>query len=247
MNVSLYQAAAAMNAHSRWQELIAENLAASSTPGFKKNNISISATESGKFVLPGGQKATYALPSATAVTSFTPGEIKASNGRTDVAIDGPGMFEIQLPDGSMAYTRDGEFQVNTQGQLMTKQGHLVMGQGGPIQLDPRNPAPPSISASGDVSQGTDNKGRIHIVEFPDPKVLETAGGGYFKPKDASLAPRDVAQPSVRQGFLEMANTSPVTEMASLITVMRSFEANQKVIQMQDDRMGKAISELTATS
>ena len=236
-----------MNAHSRWQELIAENLAASSTPGFKKNNISISATESGKFVLPGGQKATYAMPSATAVTSFSPGEIKASNGRTDIAIDGPGMFEIQLPDGSMAYTRDGEFQMNTQGQLMTKQGHLVMGQGGPIQLDPRNSAPPSISASGDVSQGTDNKGRIHIVEFSDPKVLETAGGGYFKPKDPSISPHDVAQPSVRQGFLEMANTSPVTEMASLITVMRSFEANQKVIQMQDDRMGKAITELTATS
>ena len=247
MNVSLYQAAAAMNAHARWQELIAENLAASTTPGFKKSDITFSAVESGKFTLPNGQKTTYALPSGTAAISFTPGEIKASSGKMDVAIDGPGMFEIQLSDGSMGYTRDGEFSINAQGQLMAKQGHLVMGNGGPIQLDPRNPAQPSISATGEVSQGIDTKGRLHIVEFPDTKILHAAGGGYFKPNDPSFTPRDVAQPMVRHGFLEMSNTSPVTEMASLITVMRSFEANQRVIQMQDERMGKAISELTATN
>ncbi len=247
MNVSLYQAAAAMNAHARWQELIAENLAASSTPGFKKSDIAFSAVESGKFILPNGQKATYALPSATAVTSFAPGEIKSSPGKMDVAIDGPGMFEIQMADGSMAYTRDGEFQVNTQGQLMTKQGQMVMGQGGPIQLDPKNPGIPVIASGGEISQGADVKGRLHVVEFPDPKVLHAAGGGYFKPNDPGLTPRDVAQPAVRHGFLEMANTSPVTEMASLITVMRSFEANQRVVQIQDERMGKAISELTATN
>ena len=142
MNISLYQAAAAMNANARWQEVISENLASSSIPGFKRQNLSFDAIQAG--LMPqgaGAQKLNFLLPRGQTSTSFTPGELKYTGAKTDVAIEGAGFFEVQQPNGASAYTRDGEFQINAQGQLTTKQGQLVLGDSGPIQLDRNNPAP----------------------------------------------------------------------------------------------------------
>ena len=244
MNVSLFQAAAALNASSRWQEVISENLASSSIPGFKKQELSFAAVQTG--TMPAttalGPQA-YSLPRAQAATSFVPGEIKATGSKTDVAIEGAGFFEIQLANGASAYTRDGEFQINSQGQLVTKTGQPVIGDSGPIQLDRDNSSPLTISAGGQISQGTDSKGRIKVVDFDDPTLLTPIGSGQFLASQPGLQPREVTNPSVRQGYLEAANTSSVAEMAGLITAMRGFEANQHVIQLQDERMGRAITEL----
>ena len=182
------------------------------------------------------------LPRATKITSFAPGELRATGVNTDVAIEGKGFFEMQLPNGAAAYTRDGEFHINSLGQLTTKQGGLVLGDSGPIQLDLINPASLSISTAGEISQAGEVKGKLKIVDFEQPNLLTPISGGFLA-NHPSLQPSDVAVPALRQGFLETANTSPVMEMASLISVMRSFEANQRVIQMQDERMGRAISEL----
>ena len=244
MNVSLYQAAAAMTADARWQEAISGNLASASIPGFKKQDLSFDAVQAGMM-----SQATidprmhYILPRATSVTSFAQGELRATGVNTDVAIEGKGFFEVQLPNGATAYTRDGEFQMNSLGQLITKQGSLVLGESGPIQLDHNNPSPLSISATGEVSQGADVKGKLKVVDFTQPNLLTQISGGNFLANHPNLQPVEVSQPSLRQGFLEAANTSPVTEMASLISVMRAFEANQRIVQLQDERMGRAISEL----
>lgn len=244
MNISLYQAAAAMNANARWQEVISENLASSSIPGFKRQHLSFDAVQAG--LMPqgaGAQKLNFLLPRAQASTSFAQGELKYTGAKTDVAVEGKGFFEVQLPNGATAYTRDGEFQINSSGQLATKQGHVVLGDSGPIQLDRGNAAPLMISADGEVSQGTDRKGKLRIMDFNDPRLLTPIGGGSFMATNPSVRASEVREPSVRQGFLEAANTSPVNEMASLIGVMRTFEANQRIIQLQDERMGRAISEL----
>ena len=143
----------------------------------------------------------------------------------------------------MAYTRDGEFQLNAQGQLITKQGYAVQSDSGPIQFDLNNSAPITVSATGEVSQGEDLKGRLRLAEFNDPKLLTSVGGGLFLPDDPNLQTNTTLTSQVRQGYLEGSNTSPTTEMASLLTAMRMFEANQKVLQSQDERMGKVISEL----
>src|SRR5258708_25868300 len=148
MNIGLYQAAAALNANSRWQESIAQNLASSSIPGFKKQEISFGAVAAGLMPAPAQGSERFALPHATPATNFKPGELKFTGVKTDVALDGGGFFAVQLPDGATTYTRDGEFQVNASGQLVTKQGHSVLGEAGPTQLDPNNPAPISISATG---------------------------------------------------------------------------------------------------
>jgi len=244
VNISLYQASAAMNANARWQEVISENLASSSIPGFKRQDLSFSAVQAG--LMPqgaGAQKLNFVLPQAQATTSFAPGDLKYTGSKTDVAIEGSGFFEVQLANGASAYTRDGEFQINSQGQLATKQGQVVLGDGGPIQLDRNNTAPLSISPSGEVSQGMDRKGRLRIMEFNDLRLLTPIGGGSFMATNPSVQASEVRQPAIRHGFLESANTSPVNEMGNLIGVMRSFEANQRVVQINDERMGRAISEL----
>jgi flagellar basal-body rod protein FlgF len=239
VNVSLYQAAAAMNANARWQEVISENLAASSIPGFKKQEINFSALHAGA-IQAGDASMRVALPRATVATNFAPGEMKPTGALTDVAIEGRGFFEVQLPNGATAYTRDGEFHVNAQGQLVTKEGYTVLGEGGTIQFDRNNPAPISISPNGDVAQGGEVKGKLKLADF-DTKTLRPIAGGYFATTPESV-PVAVSA-TLRQGYLEAANTSSVAEMADLITAMRAFEVNQKIVQMQDDRMGRAITEL----
>ena len=248
MNVSLYQAAAGMNANARWQEVIAENLAGSTIPGSRKQDISFSAVSAGMAPgisgLGGGG---FVMPNTTATFNFQQGTLRPTGLPTDLAIEGPGFFEVQLPNGKHAFSRDGELQFNALGQLATKQGYLVLGDGGPIQLDQANSTPITISASGEISQNGALKGRIRLVEFNQPNLLKPVGHGCFVASDPHSLPLGAQGSRLRQGFLESANTSPTTEMASLITSMRMFEANQKVMQMQDDRMGRVITELGSAS
>jgi flagellar basal-body rod protein FlgG len=241
MNVSLYQAASALTAASRWQEVISENLASASVPGYKKQQLSFATVEAGLLQPQNGSRAS--LPKAQTTTSFQTGEIRQTGVNTDVALEGPGFFEVQLANGATAYTRDGEFQVSAQGQLVTKQGYAVLGQNGPIQLDHTNRAPLSISATGEVSQGKESEGKLKVVTVDKPDLLTQINGGYFLAENPNVQLTTLLHPSLRQGFLEASNTSSMMEMANLIRSMRSFEANQRIIQMQDERMGQAISDL----
>src|SRR5262249_33641806 len=156
-------------------------------------------------------------------------------------LQGSGFLAVQLPDGNIAYTRDGEFQISPSGQLVTKQGLNVLGEGGPIQLDLNNPAPISISPSGEVSHGADLKAPLRAVQFNDPNLLTSISRGFFLANNPNLKSSPAADTAFHQGYLEGANTSPTMEMAHLITSMRMYEANQRVILAQDERMGRAIA------
>lgn len=238
MNVSIYQAAAALNANARWQESIASNMASSSVPGFKKQNLSFATIQAG---LNPAQAA--AMPTLTTATNFQQGELKFTGSATDLAIEGQGFFEVQLPNGDHALTRDGAFHLNAQGQLVTAQGCTVVSPSGPIQIDRNNPAQLSISATGQVSQGADIKGQIKLTNVDKPQLLQSIGNGSFLARDPKLKTTDATDARLHQGYLENSNTAPVVEMAQLINAMRQFEANQKVVQNQDDRMNRAITEL----
>jgi flagellar basal-body rod protein FlgF len=236
-----------MNANARWQEAISENMAGSSIPGFKKQDITFAAVQAG-FLSPTGASSTanaqpVSLPTAGKHINFSPGEVRRTDVNTDLAIDGPAFFQVQLSNGATGYTRDGEFKINAQGELVNKQGFLVMGEGGPIQLDRNSGTAISVAADGTVSQGNQVRGKLALVAFNDPNLLTPTGGGVYLAKDSSAQPIADSKSTVKQGFLEGANASAVMEMANLINVMRSYEANQRVIQMQDDRMGRAISDL----
>ncbi|HEY5234465.1 MAG TPA: flagellar hook-basal body protein [Verrucomicrobiae bacterium] len=238
MEVSLYQAAAAMNATAQWQDLIAENLASSSIPGARKQEISFSDVQAG---------AVSNLPSVSTVTNFKTGELCSTGNPMDFALEGPGFFTVQSPQGQSAYTRDGEFQLNAKGQLVNNEGYQVLGDGGPLQFNPNSSDPITISAKGDVSQGASKKGTLQITEFKHPERLTPLGTGNFSPDSPDAEPVKAVSTQVRQGFIEAANTSPTTEMASLITAMRMFESNQKVLQMQSDRMSRVITDLGGTT
>jgi flagellar basal-body rod protein FlgF len=244
MDVSLYQAAAAMNATARWQEMISDNLTNASIPGGRKREISFSAIQAGQVCgMSGISSSNFVMPAASSTINFQPGEMRPSGGMMDVALEGPGLFTVQMPNKQLAYTRNGQFELNSQGQLVTGQGYPVLGDNGPIQFDAASSKPITISASGEVSQGTDGKGRLRITEFSQPGLLTPIGSGIFRADNPASKPTAETTTQVRQGFIEQANTSPTTEMASLITAMRMFDANAKVLQMQSDRMGREITDL----
>ena len=243
MNVSLYQAAAALKAADRWQEVATQNLAAVAVPGYKKQDLSFSAVQAGMMPTATGAPQQLVMPGTTTTTNFQPGQLRPTGVATDVAIDGPGFFSASLSNGQTVYTRDGEFQLNAQGELVTKQGYPVLSDGGVIQIDPKNPAPLSIAADGTVSQGSDVKGKLALTAFNNPQLLTTTSNGYFAATNPSLQTVDASGVSVRQGWLESSNTSAVAEMAHMIAAMRHYEANQRVIQIQDERMNHAITEL----
>ena len=179
MNISLYQAAAALNANANWQDVISENLAAGSVPGFKKSDVVFSTIQAAQ-----GQGGL--LPTTQVVTNFEQGQLRPTNVPTDVAIEGDGFFEVQLPSGQMAYTRDGEFQFNALGQLVTKQGYTVQTDSGPIQIDLKTPGPISIAPDGTVSQGSNLLGKLALTTFNNPQLLTQIGNSYFAAKNPSL-------------------------------------------------------------
>ena len=248
MDVSLYSAAAAMNATERWQDLVADNLSSASLPGARQQEISFSAVQAGVAkAAPGSAGTNFVMPFAGATTNFSQGELKATGNKLDVALEGPGFLSVQMPDGSTAYTRDGEFKLNNQGQLVTKQGFPVASDAGALTFDPNNSAPIDISPEGQVSQGADIKGKISVTEFGNPQALTMSNGGFFRADSPLAQPKSAAMTGVRQGFVEASNTSPTLAMASLITSMRMFESNQKVMTMQSDRMSKTITDLSGTT
>lgn len=234
-----------MNANARWQEVISENMASASIPGFKKQELSFEAVRAG-MLSPNRAAALsqpVALPATRSHLNFSAGDVRRTDGNTDFAIEGKGFFEVQLPNGATGYTRDGEFKINAQGQLVTKQGYLVMGEGGPIQIDRSLSTGITVAPDGTISQGAEVRGRMNIVTVNDPNLLTPTGGGFFLANNPAIQTEADNDSMLRQGFLEGSNTSAVAEMANMITVMRAYEANQRVVQMQDERMGRAISEL----
>ena len=249
MNVSLYQAAAAMNAQERWQDLISENLASGSVPGFRKQEVSFEdvAASSANGVNDSANSNFY-IPTVVSSTSFQEGQMNPTGDSTDLAIDGKGFFQIQLPGGQTGYTRDGEFQLNAKRQLVTKEGYPVMGDAGPIQFPPGGGSEFTVAANGRVTQGGAVVGNLRLMQFSNPGQLTSTSDGYLLANQPGMTPTPAdPKTTIRQGYLEGANTSPTNDMSSLINAMRVFEANQKVMQAQDDRMGKVISDLSGTT
>jgi flagellar basal-body rod protein FlgG len=233
-----------MNASAKWQEVIAENMAASSVPGARRLEVSFAAVEAGVAQAgTAGANQHFLITSPRTQYNLEQGTLYTTDKSTDLALEGPGYFAVNLPDGSNAYTRSGEFRCDSSGRLITKHGFEVQVESGSLTLDQRNLSAVKVAANGDVSQGGEVKGRLRISEFVNPRQLENMGGGYYisKNPDAEM----VSDPStiVRQGCLEGSNISPMIEMATMITSMRMFEANQRTLQAQDERLGRVITEL----
>ncbi|MBD5778655.1 flagellar hook-basal body protein [Pelagicoccus sp. NFK12] len=243
----VYQNAAAMTGLESWNNSIAQNISQSSTPGYKKAVLSFEGVEAGKVGLKNDfgnilQHATIQTKGVGAV-DFSTGSIVTTNADFDFALEGKGFFELRAPDGQLVYTRDGQFKLNDDGELVSKQGfHVMDDTRNTIKLR-RGLGEFSAANDGTISQGGAPLAKLSVrdIQYPD-QMIRSHGGFVIGPNDAGYN-RDIDEPLIRHGALEQSNVSATTEMINLINVSRAFQVNQKVIQQHDEVLGKAIQSL----
>ncbi|MEG2139601.1 MAG: flagellar basal-body rod protein FlgF [Bilophila sp.] len=229
-------------------DFIANNLANAGTSGYKADQLAFKdtmiqfahdqimepvATVRSKPLFPEPQIAAR-VRVAVSQTDFSQGGLQFTGNPLDLAISGEGFFRVQSPQGDYL-TRNGAFCQTADGQLVTKQGWPVLGEGGPIAI-PQGTRNVHLSPEGRVFADGDEVGALQIVSVDDVKALKKVGGNLYRLEEGSQAQEINALPGgaiVNQGFLEAANVNVVTEMVKMIEVNRQFEAYQKVMQTSD--------------
>jgi flagellar basal-body rod protein FlgF len=252
----IYTAASGMIAESERNDVIANNLANASTVGYKKDitvtkdfqSILIQRINDGSDRPAIGKMGTGAVVDEIA-TDQTAGSMRSTGNPLDLGLEGNGFFTVQTPNG-IRYTRDGEFSLNAQGQLVTREGYAVLGNGGPITLadaktitvtgDGRVLMNPVGSASGSEDAEVDT---LRIANFTDLKQLSKEGANLFRAgADAQEAG---ASATVQQGMLEQANVNPVMEMVNMISSYRAYEISAKLVQAHDELLNKAVNNVAS--
>jgi flagellar basal-body rod protein FlgG len=165
-----------------------------------------------------------------------PGTLKSTGEALHLALEGPGFFVVDTPQGE-ALTRRGDFRLDSEGRLVTQAGLPVLGEGGAIHLDG---ATPQIAPDGNVRVNGEIVARLRIAQVASEAQLSPVGGDLYR---ATQLPEGNDAARVRQGFLEASNVESVQEMVRLMETMRHFEALQRFVRGYDDMTSKAISEL----
>jgi flagellar basal-body rod protein FlgG len=254
MDPALRAAASGMRAQQTRQEVIANNLANVNTTGFKRSRAHFEdllyQTVQGPQVI--GGPAANTLPAvqigrgvrlAAVQKDHAQGSLETTQNNFDLAIEGDGMFQISLPNGQLAYTRDGKLQLSDQGMLVTAEGNPVL----PNIRVPVDAAAFSVGASGIVSvmragsSVPEELGRIELARFANPSGLLAMGQNMYTATPASGEPmvgfpQDEGMGRLVQGSLEMSNVEVVTEMVEMITTMRAYELTSKSIKTSDDML-----------
>jgi flagellar basal-body rod protein FlgF len=179
---------------------------------------------------------------------FSSGPVEQTKNPLDVAIDGNNtFFAVQTPGGER-YTRDGAFQINSQGQLVTMGGNLVMGTGGPITFQPSdrdiNIAPDGTVTvrEGNITLVDSVRGKLRLVNFPNAQRLQKEGFNLFSAPPGVTAAADTTA-RVNQGFVEKSNVNTVAEMSRMLEVMRTYQNVATLMQQQSDLRKNAIQSL----
>lgn len=251
MQIGVYQGASALTSLERWQQVVAQNIASASVPGYKQQTIQArgiamaASPDRTNTDFPSYLK--HSMLAAESGIDFSAGPSRETGDAYDFAIEGDAFFQAERPDGSTLYTRDGEFHVNDDGVLVTKLGYPVRGQGGYIQLTP-NGGPLQSDPEGRLSQNGGQIGRFALARIENLATLERSAGGFVA-RDGVGNPAEAVgdEARVRQGYLEGSNVSAVTEMVRLIELSRAYEANQKAITTQDEQMSRANQSLGPTA
>ncbi len=169
-----------------------------------------------------------------------PGPINATGRDTDVAIMGAGFFEVATPEGKL-YTRDGSFNLNAENQLTTPGGLLIQGEAGPITLAGREF---SIANDGSVSVDGKVTGRLKLVDFDDPSLLEHTGDSLLRaPEFLEANPVPQNEVIVAQSHLEGSNVNPIDTLVAMITAQRAFEVQSSVLKAEDEMLSKSVNNL----
>jgi flagellar basal-body rod protein FlgF len=237
MEDSAIQAASTLDAIGQQYEAIAHNLANISTAGYKRQSVVFSKALAAQMTDGGDPSApTQGTVQASMSLDFRQGNLVKTDRPLDVALNGPGLFVLDSPEGPR-YTRCGMFTTNATGQLVDSSGRTVESDGGPITL----PATASqqninITPEGSVEVGGTSVGKLKIVVFKDTSVLSSVGDHcYSAPKNVTPDSATQATTTVSQGFQESSNVNAVEELVGLITATRLYEANIKAMTSQDEK------------
>jgi flagellar basal-body rod protein FlgG len=252
-------AATGMSAQQTNVEVIANNIANINTTGFKRGKAEFTdllyeaerlqgiSNRGNDNLVPEGAQLGLGVRTAAIRTLNTQGSLTNTGNTFDLALTGRGYFQITGPNGDTVYTRDGAFNTNASGQLVTLDGYAVQ----PAIVVPQNTTAVTVSQSGIVSASVAGNttpvqlGQLTIANFANEVGLEQLGSNLYRETAASGTPvtgvpGDPGFATVTQGYLEASNVDPVKEISDLISAQRAYEMNSKVIQAAD-QMGETVS------
>lgn len=240
---ALYISASGLRSEQKQIDVISNNVANMNTPGFKRSRVNfVDVATAG--IAPGIGAPLDSSGNGTRIqstsTMFTGGELRASQNPLDLAIQGAGFFEFEAENGSMVYSRDGQFRVDADGYLTNTQG-LRLSR--PIQI-PADAVDVRIATNGEVSAklagDTERSvlGNIELAAFPASDAMLALGDNRYAASEAAGAanygkPGDTGFGTVQSGFVEMANVDMVDEMAQLVLAQRAYQLNARVLQASD--------------
>lgn len=224
-------ATAILGASEKRLEIAAHNVANISTPGFKRQ-VGFSQ------LLRAAEGDVSALPEVAIRRSFAQGKLSETRNPLDLAISGDGFFQLRA-GGRILYSRQGQFTLSADGNLVTPQGYVLQQQGGgDLVVDNAQVA---IQQDGTVLDGGRPVARIEVFAAADAASLDPVGESCFSAGGAVMDP--VRDPVIRQGMVESSNVELGDEMVSMMTALRQSEGGAKLIQVYDDLIGRAISSL----
>ena len=250
---SLYSAATGMLAQQLNVEVISNNIANLTTTGFKRSRAEFadllyqefrrvgSPSTNDNTIVPAGVQIGLGVKPVAVYRMHEQGNLLKTDNQLDVAISGRGFFNITLPNGETAYTRNGSFQISPDGEIVTVDGFLLPGLA-PI---PEDTVQITINQSGEILAARDgvidpdNLGQIEMTTFINDAGLQAIGDNLLLETPASGDPvngfaGDVGFGQIVQGFLETSNVNAVTEITNLITAQRTYEMNSQVVQASDE-------------
>lgn len=253
---SLWTAKTGLEAQQTKMDVIANNLANVSTNGFKKsravfqdllyqNMRQAGGRNDMQNILPAGLQIGSGVRPVATERIHTQGSLEQTGNSKDIAIDGQGFFQVLMPDGNNAYTRDGSFQVNDSGQLVTADGYPIQ----PAILIPQDALSITIGKDGvvTVTQPGNNQstqvGQLSLSTFVNPAGLQSIGDNLYVETSAS-GMRNESTPGLNgagrldQGYVETSNVNVVEEMVNMIQTQRAYEINSKAVQTSDEMLAK---------
>jgi flagellar basal-body rod protein FlgG len=251
---SLWISKTGMEAQQTQLDTIAHNLANASTNGYKRSHAvfedlmyqnlrQAGANSSDQTTLPTGLQVGLGTRAVATSRSFSQGNLQQSSGPLDVAVSGQGFFEIQMPDGTNGFTRDGSFQVNATGQLVTNNGYTVQ----PGITIPATAQSVTIGSDGTVSvvlpgqAAPQSVGKLTLTSFVNPAGLDPKGQNIYTETAASGTPNTGTAGQnglglIQQGFVETSNVNVVEELVGMIQTQRAYELNSKAIKTSDEML-----------
>ncbi|WP_102400910.1 flagellar hook-basal body complex protein [Haloimpatiens massiliensis] len=245
----LYTAVSGLITEEAKQQSITNNLANANTNGYKKEDLRFKDFKEAAMInydkVINGRNVKQKLGNLSlgskiddVIVKFTQGTIVETNNKTDFAIDGQGFFAVQDEKGKVLYTRDGSFRVDIQGNLVNSNGYKVLGFNENNNLEPIKVGNDKIACDslGNIKLNERNAYRFAFAGFNEGEIKKIGDNLYSSDKNPTFI-----NTHVKQECVEKSNVNIINEMIDMMTVMRNFESNQKVVQTMDDTLGKLIS------